>query len=88
MRDAPDSQWVLEAGVIAIGCLCNGADAGGAQRRARAQNVGAVEFALKVAGEQPVARAMRSHKEAYAAAVQTVSAIWAAANTYGGPPVA
>lgn len=88
MQDMPTSQWVNEAGCIAIGCLCNGADADGHQRRTYARNAGAIEFALKVARGFPVSQAMPSHKEAYRAAIATIKSIDKADRAYSGPVVA
>ena len=43
MQNAPESQWVQEAGCIAIGSLCNGTDPDGHYRRTHALTMGAIE---------------------------------------------
>ena len=74
-RVARSYSQAAPVGTQLVGCLCNGADAGGHARRTQAQNMGAIEFCRKVAREHPVRGARPSHQEAYAAAVHTIRSI-------------
>ena len=93
MQNAPESQWVQEAGCIAIGSLCNGTDPDGHYRRTHALTMGAIEFALRVSRVYDPRVAIASHKEAYTAAVHTIRAVaesdakGRSHDGYHGPPV-
>ena len=79
-------KWVQEAGVIAIGGLCNGHDDHGHARRARARQIGATSLAIVTMDAFPVGSATPTHAEAYAAAYASIRKI-IAVDEYHGPPL-
>ena len=83
----PDAKWVQEAGVVAVGGLCNGLDADSHYRRWRAKEVGAIRLALRAIEEFPPDLAAQTHAAAYRAACQTVQRVHDI-DLYRGPQIA
>jgi hypothetical protein len=87
MQSCADAKWVQEAGVVAVGGLCNGLDYNVHDRRWRAKETGAIGLALRAIEEFPPALATSTHAVAYRAACETVHIV-DELDSYTGPQLA